>query len=236
MIPKAALAPVIRYLIRARAGEARPIDVQKLYAAAGQDPDAVAWLDRRFGERSLPPGWRELETELDALAYEAAAVGVPLDRVSDDLLTNDDPLSSLRKLIQLGQRREPESTDPMTGREPRLDDLIDSSRRRIELFAVEEGFHFGLPPIEIVQLYEDLEADPRATQYLNLRFDEDREPNDWTRLRDEARVLAEAYDRLGYLPGSVLSEQFPRTGDRSIRSILDGLHDQLAGLGGAVLR
>lgn len=237
MIPEAALTPLIRYLIRARGGESRPADIQDLYQEIGDDPVAVRWLDQRFVERALPPGWRDLENELEELAYEAAAAGVRLERIGADLLDTDDAIGRLRSLIRLGQRRYAPSTEPMPpDRAPTLDDLIATSRRRIELFAVEEGFYHGLPPIETSQLYEDVEADPRAVQYVNRRFDEGSEPTDWSGLRSEARGIADAYERLGYLPSAVLGEQHPRTSERGIRAILDDLTEQVGSRGGTVVR
>lgn len=237
MIPQAALTPIIRYLIRARSGESRPVDIQTLYDAVGDNAGAIAWLDRRFVDRELPPGWRDLENEIDELAFEAAGAGVQLERVSAELLDTSDPIGRLRGLIHLGQRRHAPSTEPLPpDRQPSLDDLIDTSRRRIELFAVEEGFHYGLPPIETSQLYDDVEADPRAIQYVNRRFAEGSEPNDWSDLRSEARSIADAYERLGYLPSAVLGEQHPRTSERSMRSILADLADQVSTLGGTVVR
>lgn len=237
MIPQAAQAPIVRYLIRARAQEPRPIDVQTLYQEVGDDRAAIDWLDLRFSDRVIPPGWREIESEIEELAYEAAAAGIRLDRVGTDLLQTDDPLGRLRCLIRLGKRRELVGTDPLPeGQLPTLDHLVEASRRRIELFAVEEGFYFGLPPIETIQLYEDIETDARAVQYLNRRFTEGDEPADWAGLRRQARSLAEGYERLGYLPSAVLGEMGPRTSDRSLSDILADLATQLEALGGAVIR
>ena len=235
MVPRAALAPIIRYLIRARAEDFKPIDVQVLYREVGDDAEATAWLDLRFVDRVIPPGWRELENEIEEVAYEAAAAGISLNRVGEDLLQTDDPLGRLRCLIRVGRRREPANTEPLPpGQLPNLDDLIETSRRRIELFAVEEGFHFGLPPFETMQLYQDVEADPRAIQYLNRRFTDGDEPDDLATLRSQAKALAEAYERLGYLPSAVLGELHPRTSDRSLCEILSQLIAQLELLGGAV--
>ena len=235
LVPQAAQAPIVRYLIRARAEDFKPRDVQVLYQEVGEDVEANAWLDLRFVDRVIPPGWRELENEIEELAYEAAAAGISFNRVGDELLQTDDPLGRLRCLIRVGRRREPAGTEPLPpDRLANLEDLIETSRRRIELFAVEEGFHFGLPPFETLQLYQDVEADPRAVQYLNRRFTEGAEPADLAALRSEAQALARAYDRLGYLPSAVLGELHPRTGDRSLRQILSQLVAQLESLGGTV--
>ncbi|HEX2171964.1 MAG TPA: hypothetical protein VHL09_05915 [Dehalococcoidia bacterium] len=235
MIPQAVRAPIVRYLIEARVGDPRPNDVQSLYRAVDGDAKAIDWLDQRFIERTLPPGWRELEREIEELAYEASAVGIKLERVTGDLIDVEDPLCRLRSLIRVGRRHHQPATDPLPdGEQAVLDDLIDSSRRRIELFVVEEAFYFGLPPIETIQLYEDVEADPRALQYLNRRFNDGEEPDELTALRAEARSLAEGYERLGYLPSAVLGEHYPRTSDRSMRQILSAIGDELESLGGTV--
>src|SRR6202011_3909856 len=78
--------------------------------------------------------------------------------------------------------------DRLTDREPDLFDLGDEAQRRIRRFAIEERLEHGLAPVELIDLYRDLElaGDLRAQQYLDRIYVEREPPPDWVELQSEA--------------------------------------------------
>src|SRR5207237_1385160 len=79
----------------------------------------------------------------------------------------------------------------LVDREPALLDLDIEAQQRIRRFAVEERLERGLPPVELLDLYRDLDlaGDLRAQQYLDRVYVEQAAPADWLDLQSEAGRL-----------------------------------------------
>jgi hypothetical protein len=204
------LAPATAQLIRrflaqsCLKGGASPSDVAALYTAPEivTDPEATAYLDRRYVDGELPRGWRELQDDLSE-----AALGAPSGTTPEALLELverraprparsifDDP----DDLDDDGQRCDAR----LIGRDPLLEDLNEESRRAIEGHIVSEALGHGLAAIHTMHLRDRLEAssDERALQYLDLPWEHGARPTDWDELRDSALRLRARFEARGQDP------------------------------------
>ncbi len=201
-----ATAQLIRHFLAQSClkGGASPSDVAALYTAPEivTDPEATAYLDRRYVDGELPHGWRELQDDLSEAAFGAPSGTTP------------------EALLELVARRAPRPSrsifdDPddldveghprnarLLDRDPLLEDLDADSRRAIERHIVGETLGYGLAAIHTMQLRERLEAssDERALQYLDLPWEHGERPTDWDDLRDSALSLRARFEARGQDP------------------------------------
>src|SRR5205807_6264738 len=154
------------------------------------------YADQRFNLRQVPPDWHDVENRTLDLEESARLRGMDLaaawKRATGVAMRGEDALEQLARLAGMratSASREPRSIfdDPddldaleddvdyeidlrerMPDQQPDLLDLTDASQRRIRRFAIEERLERGLPPVELLDLYRNLEQeeDQRAQQYL----------------------------------------------------------------------
>jgi hypothetical protein len=213
-----------------------PTAVVALYADLAGDEQAVRYADQRFILRQMPPDWRDIENRTLELEDSARLRGLDLAaawrRATGVAMRGEDALEQLARLagVPAAQREKPQRSifdDPddldelddeadyeldLRGRleayPPDLIDLTDASQRRIRRFAIEERLERGLPPVELLDLYRDLEQedDQRAQQYLDRVFVEHAPPGDWLDLQDEAGRVVDAAEVRGRDAGHMYAD------------------------------
>lgn len=213
-----------------------PTAVVALYADLAGDEQAVRYADQRFILRQMPPDWREIENRTLELEDSARLRGLDLAaawrRATGVAMRGEDALEQLARLagVPAGQRDksqrsifdDPDDLDELAdeadyeldlrerleGHPPDLVDLTDASQRRIRRFAIEERLEHGLPPVELLDLYRNLEQedDQRAQQYLDRVFVEHATPGDWLDLQDEAGRVVDAAELRGRDAGHMYAD------------------------------
>jgi hypothetical protein len=213
-----------------------PTAVVALYADLAGDEQAVRYADQRFNLRQMPPDWREIENRTLELEDSARLRGLDLAaawrRATGVAMRGEDALEQLARLAGVPARQrdrsqrsifdDPDDLDELADeadyeldlRErleehpPDLVDLTDASQRRIRRFAIEERLEHGLPPVELLDLYRNLEQedDRRAQQYLDRVFVEHAPPGDWHDLQDEAGRVVDAADLRGRDAGRMYAD------------------------------
>ena len=213
-----------------------PTAVVALYADLAGDEQAVRYADQRFSLRQVPPDWREIENRTLELEDSARLRGLDLAaawrRATGVAMRGEDALEQLARLAGVPARLrdkpqrsifdDPEDLDELEGEAdyeldlrvrldeypPDLVDLTDSSQRRIRRFAIEERLERGLPPVELIDLYRNLEQedDQRAQQYLDRVFVEHAPPGDWLDLQDEAGRVVDAAELRGRDAGHMYAD------------------------------
>src|ERR1700682_2193606 len=219
---------IVRYIVTSSLERGvAPTAVIALYADLAGDELAVRYADRRFMLREVPADWREVENRVVDLEETARERGLDLAaawrRASGVAMHGQDALEQLARLAGVrhpGAQKQrsifddPEDLDALedeeerfdafhdrlADREPDLFDLGDEAQRRIRRFAIEERLEHGLAPVELIDLYRELDVagDLRAQQYLDRVYVDRTPPADWLDVQSEAgRIvdLAEARDR-----------------------------------------
>jgi hypothetical protein len=213
-----------------------PTAVVALYADLAGDEQAVRYADQRFNLRQMPPDWRDIENRTLELEDSARLRGLDLAaawrRATGVAMRGEDALEQLARLagVPAGQRDKPQRSifdDPddldeledeadyevdlrarLDEYPPDLIDLTDASQRRIRRFAIEERLERGLPPVELLDLYRNLdqEDDLRAQQYLDRVFVEHAPPGDWLDLQDEAGRVVDVAEVRGRDAGHMYAD------------------------------
>jgi hypothetical protein len=214
-----------------------PTAVVALYADLAGDEQAVRYADQRFILKQMPPDWREIENRTLELEDSARLRGLDLAaawrRATGVAMRGEDALEQLARLAGVrptpAQHRsersifdDPDDLDELENeadyeidlRErledypPDLIDLTDSSQRRIRRYAIEERLEHGLPAVELLELYRNLELedDRRAQQYLDRVFVDHAPPGDWLDLQDEAGRVLDAADLRGRDAGHMYAD------------------------------
>jgi hypothetical protein len=213
-----------------------PTAVVALYADLAGDEQAVRYADQRFNLRQMPPDWREIENRTLELEDSARLRGLDLAaawrRATGVAMRGEDALEQLARLagVPAAQRDKPQRSifdDPddldelddeadyevdlrarLEEYPPDLIDLTDASQRRIRRFAIEERLERGLPPVELLDLYRNLEQedDQRAQQYLDRVFVEHAPPGDWLDLQDQAGRVVDAAELRGRDAGHMYAD------------------------------
>lgn len=213
-------------------GGASPSDVAALYTAPEivSDPEATAYLDRRYVAGELPRGWRELQDELSDAALGAPSNATPetllelvarrTPRPARSIFDDPDDLDDARR----------DCTARLTDREPLLEQLDEESRRAIEHHIVSEVLGYGIAPIHTMQLRERLEAsaDARALQYLDLPWEHGERPADWDELRDSALRLRARIEARGQAPTEAFGRAAAQHPGLDIAAILGLLDEETA--------
>lgn len=214
------------------AGGVAPVAVAALYADLAGDDDAVAYADQRFVLREIPPDWRDVEDRVVDLDETARRRSVDLAaawrRATAVAILTEDPLEQLARLAGMpaGGRTarsifdDPEDLDELdedddhsrfaqlADRLPLLVDLAAPSQERLRRFAIEERLERGLPPIELLDLYRELDdqGDTRSRQYLDRVFVDREPPVDWLDLQQEAQKLINLADVRGRDAGRLFAD------------------------------
>lgn len=226
---------IVRYIVTSSLEHGvAPTAVVALYADLAGDELAVRYADRRFMLREMPADWREVENHVAYLEETARERGLDLAaawrRASGVAMHGQDPLEQLTRLAgvrnQRAQRQrsifdDPEDLDALedeepldvfhdrlADREPDLLDLDADAQQRIRRYAIEERLERGLPPVELLELYRelDLAGDLRAQQYLDRVFVELVPPADWLELQSEAGRLVEMAGARGRDAGHLFAD------------------------------
>jgi hypothetical protein len=213
-----------------------PTAVVALYADLAGDEHAVRYADQRFILRQVPADWREVENRTLELEDSARLRGLDLAaawrRATSVAMRGEDALEQLARLAGVPARRphspqrsifdDPDDLDALENEAdyevdlrarledhpPDLVDLTDSSQRRIRRFAIEERLEHGLPPVELLDLYRNLEQDDdqRAKQYLDRVFVDREPPGDWLDLQDEAGRVVDVAEGRGRDAGHMYAD------------------------------
>jgi hypothetical protein len=213
-----------------------PTAVVALYADLAGDEQAVRYADQRFNLRQMPPDWREIENRTLELEDSARLRGLDLAaawrRATGVAMRGEDALEQLARLAGVPAGRthpsaqrsifdDPEDLDELDNDAdyevdlrarmddpPDLIDLTDASQRRLRRFAIEERLEHGLPPVELLDLYRNLEQeeDLRAQQYLDRVFVEHAPPGDWLDLQDEAGRVVDVAEGRGRDAGHMYAD------------------------------
>jgi hypothetical protein len=214
-----------------------PTAVVALYADLAGDEQAVRYADQRFILKQMPPDWREIENRTLELEDSARLRGLDLAaawrRATGVAMRGEDALEQLARLAGVrptpAQHRsersifdDPDDLDELENEAdyeidlrqrledypPDLIDLTDSSQRRIRRYAIEERLEHGLPAVELLELYRNLELedDRRAQQYLDRVFVDHAPPGDWLDLQDEAGRVLDAADLRGRDAGHMYAD------------------------------
>ena len=212
-----------------------PNAVVALYADLAGDEQAVLYADQRFMLKQMPPDWREIENRTLELEDSARVRGLDLAaawrRATSVAMRGEDALEQLARLAGVpGTRHKPQRSifdDPddldeleneadyevdlrarIEDHPPDLVDLTDSAQRRIRRYAIEERLEHGLPPVELLDLYRNLELedDQRARQYLDRVFVEHAPPGDWLDLQDEAARVVDVAEGRGRDAGHLYAD------------------------------
>jgi hypothetical protein len=213
-----------------------PTAVVALYADLAGDEQAVRYADQRFILRQMPPDWREIENRTLELEDSARLRGLDLAaawrRATGVAMRGEDALEQLARLAGVpGAQRDkrqrsifddPDDLDELEDEAdyeidlrarldeypPDLIDLTDNAQRRIRRYAIEERLERGLPPVELIDLYRNLEQedDQRAQQYLDRVFVEHAPPGDWLDLQDEAGRVVDAAELRGRDAGHMYAD------------------------------
>ena len=212
-----------------------PNAVVALYADLAGDEQAVLYADQRFMLKQMPPDWREIENRTLELEDSARVRGLDLAaawrRATSVAMRGEDALEQLARLAGVpGTRHKPQRSifdDPddldeleneadyevdlrarIEDHPPDLVDLTDSAQRRIRRYAIEERLEHGLPPVELLDLYRNLELedDQRARQYLDRVFVEHAPPGDWLDLQDEAGRVVDVAEGRGRDAGHLYAD------------------------------
>jgi hypothetical protein len=213
-----------------------PTAVVALYADLAGDEQAVRYADQRFILRQMPPDWREIENRTLELEDSARLRGLDLAaawrRATGVAMRGEDALEQLARLagVPAALRDKPQRSifdDPddldeledeadyevdlrerLDAHPPDLIDLTDAAQRRIRRYAIEERLERGLPPVELIDLYRNLEQedDQRGQQYLDRVFVEHAPPGDWLDLQDEAGRVVDAAELRGRDAGHMYAD------------------------------
>src|SRR6266852_8931130 len=226
---------IVRYIVTVTLERGvAPTAVVALYADLAGDELAVRYADRRFMLREVPPDWREVENRVADLEETARDRGLDLAaawrRASGVAMHGQDALEQLARLAGVrnpaAQRQrsifdDPEDLDALededaldafhdrlADREPDLIDLDSEAQQRIRRFAIEERLERGLPPVELLDLYRNLDraGDLRAQQYLDRIYVELAPPPDWIDLQSEAGRLVDMAEARGRDAGRLFAD------------------------------
>jgi hypothetical protein len=227
---------IIRYIVTSTLERGvAPTAVVALYADLAGDDLAVRYADRRFMLREVPPDWSAIENrvlDLEASAHERGLdLAAAWRRATSVAMDSPDPFEQLSRLAGMpaaaASRRErsifddPEDLDElesedfdtaqhalMSDRLPELVDLSSESQQRIRRFAIEERLEHGLPPIELLDMYRDLEfeGDDRARQYLDRIYVDHAPPPDWIDLQSEAGRIVDLAEARGQDAGRLFAD------------------------------
>ncbi len=223
----AATETVRRFIAASTAkGGASPADVADLYTTPSVvgDHRATRYLDRRFVDGEMPADWRLLQDQLTEAQLDLA-VGA----------SGDELLAKLDQNVAARERRRSIFDDPddldeaeedrnarLEHAAPTLDDLDVSSRVAVERQIIAEVLHYGIPPVEKMQLREELAAtgDERSLQYLDLPFELAALPEDWEELRDHALRVRSVLESRGDDPSAALTRAVSARPDLAGRELL----------------
>ncbi len=213
-----------------------PTAVVALYADLAGDEQAVRYADQRFILKQLPPDWRDIENRTLDLEESARLRGLDLAaawrRATGVAMRGEDAIEQLTRLAGVRpappgkpQRSifdDPDDLDELEDEAdyeldlrarleehlPDLVDLTDASQRRIRRYAIEERLEHGLPAVELIELYRnlDLEDDHRAQQYLDRVFVDHLPPGDWLDLQEEAGRVVDAAELRGRDAGHMYAD------------------------------
>jgi hypothetical protein len=226
---------IVRYIVTSSLEHGvAPTAVVALYADLAGDELAVRYADRRFMLREVPPDWREVENRVADLEMTARERGLDLAaawrRATGVAMHGQDALEQLTRLAGVrnpaAQRQrsifdDPEDLDALededaldafhdrlADREPDLIDLDAEAQQRIRRFAIEERLERGLPPVELIDLYRDLDlaGDMRAQQYLDRVYVDQAPPPDWVDLQSEAGRLIDMAEARGRDAGRLFAD------------------------------
>ncbi len=226
---------IVRYIVTSSLEHGvAPTAVVALYADLAGDELAVRYADRRFMLREVPADWREVENRVADLELSARERGLDLAaawrRATGVAMHGQDALEQLTRLAGVrnpaAQRQrsifdDPEDLDALededaldafhdrlADREPDLIDLDSEAQQRIRRFAIEERLERGLPPVELLDLYRNLDraGDLRAQQYLDRIYVELAPPPDWIDLQSEAGRLVDMAEARGRDAGRLFAD------------------------------
>ena len=212
-----------------------PTAVVALYADLAGDEQAVRYADQRFILKQMPADWRDIENRTLELEDSARLRGLDLAaawrRATAVAMRGEDALEQLARLAGVpGSRSKPQRSifdDPedldeleddadyevdlrarLEDHAPDLVDLTDSAQRRIRRFAIEERLEHGLPPVELLDLYRNLEQedDQRGQQYLDRVYVDHAPPGDWLDLQDEAGRVVDVAEGRGRDAGHMYAD------------------------------
>lgn len=226
---------IMRYIVTSSLEHGvAPTAVVALYADLAGDELAVRYADRRFMLREVPADWREVENRVADLEQTARERGLDLAaawrRATGVAMHGQDALEQLTRLAGVrstsAQRQrsifdDPEDLDTLddedalellhdrlADRDPDLVDLDSEAQQRIRRFAIEERLERGLPPVELLDLYRqlDLAGDLRAQQYLDRVYVDQAPPHDWLDLQGDARRLVDMAEARGRDAGHLFAD------------------------------
>jgi hypothetical protein len=226
---------IVRYIVTSALEHGvAPTAVVALYADLAGDELAVRYADRRFMLREVPADWREVENRVADLELGARERGLDLAaawrRATSVAMHGQDALEQLTRLAGVrspsAQRQRSIFDDPddldtlededaldafherLVDREPDLIDLDAEAQQRIRRFAIEERLERGLPAVELLDLYRDLDraGDLRAQQYLDRVYVEQSPPADWIDLQSEAGRLVDMAEARGRDAGRLFAD------------------------------
>ena len=226
---------IVRYIVTSTLERGvAPTAVVALYADLAGDDLAVRYADRRFMLREVPPDWQAIEGRVLDLEVSAVERGLDLAaawrRATSVAVDTLDPFEQLARLAGMpagSARRErsifddPDDLDALEAedldlahhaaladRQPDLIDLSTEAQQRLRRFAIEERLERGLPPIELLDLYRNLEmeGDDRARQYLDRIYVEYEPPPDWIDLQSEAGRIVDYAESRGKDAGRLFAD------------------------------